>query len=141
MEMNKDVPQERIDYLDLLLTTPQPSSEETKSFYEKIRAMLKDMPHLQIAVGPNPFLGKREPFSFKRGELMDFFIHTYPDPYPRSNLMMHVVMQKMREDPTFKPVFHYSLEWSEYDEERLQESMKAMGIEFTNPSDHKEPKQ
>ena len=79
---------------------------------------------------------------FKRGELLSLFARLNPDPYPKTNFMFHMVLRRMKEDPTYKPVFRFSLEQSleHFDEDRFKQSVEAMGLTYTNPSE-KEKKQ
>lgn len=117
--------------------------EVTKEFYDSIRALVKDH-EIPLLIPTNiPGVDTILNGGFKRGELMTFWAPPSPIHEHKSNLVFNMILRRMQEDPTFKPVFTMSLEHdAEYfSEERFQESLKAMGLEYTYPSDQKEQKQ
>lgn len=136
--MNRQI----VDY-ETGLHRPDPNPEQTKSFVEKIREMTAGMDiDVKIPTGFRRLQDMVSSDGFKPGELLDVFIGLPPNPYPKTNFMLHMVLKKMRDDPTFKPVFHFTneLDMEFFDETRFQTALKNMGIESTNPSDHKETK-
>jgi hypothetical protein len=139
----KAMNEKTVDYIDLIPSQPS-DPEKTRSLMDSIKAILQDYdgPPL-IPTGFRRIQDMVSSDGFKRGELLDIFIGLPPSPYPKTNFMLNMVLKKMRDDPTFKPVFHFTneLDFEFFDETRFRTALKNMGIESTNPSDHKETKQ
>lgn len=128
-----------VDYLDLIPRKPDPNPDATKKLCDQIRNMLKDheIPPI-IPTGFKRFDELIPKGGFKMGELA-LFVPSIPPSERKSNLVFHMVLKRMAEDPNYKPVFHFTDEWSTYDQERFETACKNMGLEITN--DNKETKQ
>jgi hypothetical protein len=114
---------------------------ETPSFLKSIGELIKTVPDMPIPTGPT-FKTVQELITkgggFKRGEFFPLMA-VNPNPYPRTNILFHMVLKRMQEDPNYKPVIRCSLEhdFEYFDEKRFQESLKAMGIELTTNEEGK----
>jgi hypothetical protein len=141
MEPNKDTPAEPlkiVDYLDLIPRKPDLNPKATQQLCDQIRNMLKD--HEFVPVIPTNFKRFEDMIpkgGFKMGELA-LFVPPIPPHERKSNLVFHMVLKRMAEDPNYKPVFHFENEWTAYDQERFEAACKNMGLEITN--DNKETK-
>lgn len=130
MEPSKE-PVKFADYLTGINRRPDPNPEATKQLCSQIRNMLDD--HDFPPIIPTGFKHIQDMISeggFKAGELIPLMAVGRIDPYRRSDFTLYMVREHLKKNPNAKVIFPLSFEWSEYDEERFQESCRKMGLEL-----------
>jgi hypothetical protein len=126
-----------VDYISLAPTVGEPS-EQTKKLFESIRTILADK-KIAETIPTGIRLDQNATPGFKRGELIPIFAQLPVPVERRTNIVFNVILQKMRDDPNYKPVFRLSLELdAQWVEERFQQVLKSMGIEITTNQEGKQ---